>query len=418
MPRSGACKRLAPVSLDQGRVEHVRRTYAASDVSGVSSTSNPVDHPVVFTTTHLLVKRAMAGFVHDPYDELRLTVKTALLELGCGGLAGSLGIFVGIPFDLVKVRMQSMPEKYKTMIQTFKLTVREDGFVGLYRGMMAPIGSQVFINAVVFASESATLKYLEPHLKPGEVSQSRVNHFIAGMVAGATQCVVLVPTDVVKCRMQLDSSKNMTFIAHTKKPKSTTSQRSFSTAAKVTYFPSSSSSFSSRRQHSSSSTSTSAEQPSSIPKKQFKGSIDCGIKIFQNEGITGLYKGFSVTALRELPSIGVYFSVYRFLREQIDERLGPAWQTTSTVVAGGFAGCCSWSVVYPLDVIKTNIQVHSFISGSNQGGILQTARALYQKSGYQTFYRGIGPTMMRAFPVNGITFLCYENLKKAAGLYD
>jgi len=368
---------------------------------------------------NLLVKRAMAGFVHDPYDELKLTLKTALLELGCGGLAGSLGIFVGIPFDLVKVRMQSMPEKYKTMTQTFKLTVREDGFVGLYRGMMAPIGSQVFINAVVFASESATLKYLEPHLKPGEVSQSRVNHFIAGMVAGATQCVVLVPTDVVKCRMQLDSSKNLTFITQTKKPKSTTAQRSFSTAAKATYFPSSSSS-SNRRQHSSSSTSTSAstEQPSSAPKKQFKGSLDCGIKIFQNEGIAGLYKGFSVTALRELPSIGVYFSVYRFLRERIDERLGPAWQTTSTVVAGGLAGCCSWFVVYPLDVIKTNIQVHSFISGGNQGGIVQTARALYQKSGYQTFYRGIGPTMMRAFPVNGITFLCYENLKKAAGLYD
>ena len=414
MPRSGVCKLLAPILLSR------RAFNLDGPLRVLSRTSNPVDHPVIFTTTHLLVKRAMAGFVHDPYDELKLTVKTALLELGCGGLAGSFGIFVGIPFDLVKVRMQSMPEKYKTMTQTFKLTVREDGFVGLYRGMMAPIGSQVFINAVVFASESATLKYLEPHLKPGEVSQSRVNHFIAGMVAGATQCVVLVPTDVVKCRMQLDSSKNLTFIAHTKKPNSTTSQRSFSTAAKTTYFPSSSSSssFSSRRQHSSSSTPTSAEQPSSMPKKQFKGSIDCGIKIFQNEGITGLYKGFSVTALRELPSIGVYFSVYRFLREQIDERLGPAWQTTSTVVAGGLAGCCSWSVVYPLDVIKTNIQVHSFISGGNQGGILQTARALYQKSGYQTFYRGIGPTMMRAFPVNGITFLCYENLKKAAGLYD
>lgn len=361
----------------------------------------------------------MAGCVHDPYDELKLSVKNTLLELGCGGLAGSIGIFIGIPFDLVKVRMQSMPDKYMSMMKTFKLTLSEDGFFGLYRGMMAPIGSQVFINAVVFASESATLKYLEPHLQPGEVSQSRSNHFIAGMVAGAMQCLVLVPTDVVKCRMQLDSAQNQSFIKHPQ-----------AGGVGISGSQSSSSNKSSSSQHRaySSSSRLGFTAHSHIPTphgerpvQQFSGSVDCALKIFKSEGISGMYRGFSVTALRELPSIGVYFTVYKFLRERIDKALGSGWQTSSTVVSGGLAGCCSWSVVYPLDVIKTNIQVNRFISigsAAKEGGIVDTAALLYQRNGPKAFFRGIGPTMMRAFPVNGITFLCYEKLKTISGLYE
>lgn len=360
----------------------------------------------------------MAGFVHDPYDTWR-GIKNTVLELGCGGLAGSLGIFIGIPFDLIKVRMQSMPQKYTTMTNSIRLTLKEDGFVGFYRGMMAPIGSQVLINAVVFATESATIKFLEPHLQPGEVSQSRTNHFIAGMVAGGTQCIVLVPTDVVKCRMQLDSVQNQAFVKQ-KPPKvkgagATGGGRPFSTWV---------------RRFSGTVQVPGQGQGQQGPKQQYKGSLDCGVKILRAEGIGGLYNGLTVTAMRELPSIGSYFMVYKFLREQLDGTFGREWQTANTMVAGGLAGCSSWFICYPLDVIKTNIQVSGFVtptatatsSGAGvevyNNGIIRQATRLYQRYGVRGFFRGLGPTMMRAFPVNGVTFLVYEKLKRISGLYD
>ena len=332
------------------------------------------------------------------------TAKVACLELGCGGMAGSMGIFLGIPFDLVKVRMQSLPLKYTSTLQTFHLTVREDGFTGLYRGMMAPIASQVFINALVFASESTTIKYLEPHLQPGEVSTSRANHFLAGMVGGAAQCIVLVPTDVIKCRMQVDSGR--------------------SRASALSAAPSSSSGVGG----------SGSSQATTL--RQFTGSLDCAQKIFAQEGIRGMYKGLMVTALRELPSIGCYFTVYKYMREKLDKAFGAGWGVTSTIFAGGIAGCASWTVVYPLDVIKTNIQTatlktptHEALEKAAAGstsvghtkaaqplGLTGTATRLYRQGGPGAFFRGLAPTLLRAFPVNGITFLVYERLKREAGL--
>ncbi len=34
-------------------------------------------------------------------------------ELFCGGVAGTIGVFCGLPLDLVKVRMQHNPTKYR-----------------------------------------------------------------------------------------------------------------------------------------------------------------------------------------------------------------------------------------------------------------------------------------------------------------
>jgi solute carrier family 25 carnitine/acylcarnitine transporter 20/29 len=81
--------------------------------------------------------------------------------------------------------------------------------------------------------------------------------------------------------------------------------------------------------------------------------------------------------------------------------------TMSALAAGSFAGTMSWGVVYPCDVIKTEIQAGT----GGTTSISQVCKNLYKESGYKAFFRGIGPTLVRAVPVNGITFLCYEKMK-------
>ncbi len=63
-------------------------------------------------------------------------------EFVAGGLAGSIGIFIGFPLDLIKVNLQVYPDKYKNARDCFKQMWKADGISGLYRGCLPPIISQ------------------------------------------------------------------------------------------------------------------------------------------------------------------------------------------------------------------------------------------------------------------------------------
>jgi len=69
----------------------------------------------------------------------------------------------------------------------------------------------------------------------------------------------------------------------------------------------------------------------------------------------------------------------------------------------------SWGVIYPLDVAK------SIVQNNSTGTELKWYKVLYdikQKYGYSAYFRGLGTVLVRAFPVNAVTFLCYEEMRK------
>lgn len=67
---------------------------------------------------------------------------------------------------------------------------------------------------------------------------------------------------------------------------------------------------------------------------------------------------------------------------------------------------------YPVDVIKTVVQTNTTAGVDSASlGLLPVARRLYREHGMRVFFRGMGTTVARAFPVNGITFVGYEKFK-------
>lgn len=60
-------------------------------------------------------------------------------EFIAGGVAGSVGIFIGFPFDLIKVKLQAFPSKYKTAMDCLRQSVKQEGWLGLYNGCLPPI---------------------------------------------------------------------------------------------------------------------------------------------------------------------------------------------------------------------------------------------------------------------------------------
>lgn len=77
------------------------------------------------------------------------------------------------------------------------------------------------------------------------------------------------------------------------------------------------------------------------------------------------------------------------------------------IISGGFAGIAAWLPCYPQDVIKSVIQ-----SSSSKLTLLQAIKKIHQTSGYSGFFKGFGPTMVRAFPANAATFVGYEIVMK------
>eukprot|EP01080_Neovahlkampfia_damariscottae_P009299 gene9299-1387_t len=140
---------------------------------------------------------------------------------------------------------------------------------------------------------------------------------------------------------------------------------------------------------------------------QFKGNIDCLRHILKQEGFKGLFKGLSSTILRETPSYGLYFSVYEYFHRKFGDNY------ISCLNAGGIAGTVAWAQCYPIDVIKTRLQtlpVYPQPGHDKYTGFFDCTKKIYQTEGLTTFYRGISSCLIRAYPVNAVTFFVYETL--------
>ena len=61
----------------------------------------------------------------------------------------------------------------------------------------------------MFTGESIAIRILEPNRRTGEVG-SKLNTFLAGSAGGLLQCIVLVPSEVIKCEMQTSALKTKT----------------------------------------------------------------------------------------------------------------------------------------------------------------------------------------------------------------
>ena len=69
-----------------------------------------------------------------------------------------------------------------------------------------------------------------------------------------------------------------------------------------------------------------------------------------------------------------------------------------------------WSVVMPVDTIKSKIQVAP--EGVSRADVLKEIRGDIAKNGIKTVYRGVGVVLARAFPANAACFLGYEKAKQ------
>ncbi|XP_053305015.1 solute carrier family 25 member 45 [Spea bombifrons] len=285
------------------------------------------------------------------------------VEFIAGWISGALGLVIGHPIDTVKVRLQTQ-SRYHGILDCILKTYRKETIFGFFKGMSFPVVTVAVSNSLMFGSYSNALLYISgTNYKDWKNPPENLHITVAGCFAGIVQVFFTAPVDLIKVRLQ-----NQT--------------ESFKSNMKPAYV-----------------------------NTLYKGPAHCAARIFNEEGISGLYRGSVALALRDVPSVGLYFLTYEVLCKWMtnDEEVPGVW---GMLVAGGCAGTVGWAAANPMDVIKSRLQMDG-IQGVKYRGLLDCLIKSFQQEGARVLLKGLTINSIRAFPVNAVTFVSYEMLLQA-----
>lgn len=270
------------------------------------------------------------------------------------------------PLDTIKVRMQlsrrnrGPDAKRKGFFTVGKDIVTKEGPLALYKGLGAVITGIVPKMAIRFSSFEF-YKSLAP-ISPdtGKIAASAV--FLSGLAAGATEAVAVVtPMEVVKIRLQA--------------------------------------------QH------HSMADPLDVPR--YRNAAHAAYTIVREEGFRTLYRGVTLTALRQSTNQAVNFTAYTYFKQWALKYQGleelPSYQHMVLGLVSGAMGPLSNA---PIDTIKTRLQRSSAKPGESAlTRIRYIAADMFKHEGFRAFYKGITPRVMRVAPGQAVTFTVYEYIR-------
>lgn len=142
---------------------------------------------------------------------------------------------------------------------------------------------------------------------------------------------------------------------------------------------------------------------------KYSGSFDAAKKIFKKHGTKGLFNGFTATLARETAFCFNFFLFYEEFKRMYG--VGPEYDLNflQVFIGGGITGILTWGIIYPIDSLKSIAQAEPLNqSKKNYKGYIDLVRTYTAKKGIKPLYNGLNVCMLRSFPVNAITFSCYE----------
>lgn len=291
-----------------------------------------------------------------------------LLSLGCGSIAGVVGIGVAYPFDSLKTKAQvyaisqeenfdkELNSKGKSLLNIARIVYNKEGIRGFYQGVAGVMVGEAFVKATLFGANSWALSLL----CPDDVIPSIWELTVAAAFSGVVSSFVLNPIERVKVLMQANQS--------------------------------------------------------------YTSELDCIRQVVQKDGVTGLMvRGLSGMLAREIPGCIVYFLLYTLLRtSSLPEYVGTG---PASFLSGAAAGVGAWIPIYPADVVKTEMQNtqgqtntltndgQRIDTGTSNGeGFWASATELFRKFGPSVFFVGIQPKLLRAGVNHAVTFSTYNQL--------
>ncbi|EPQ55284.1 mitochondrial carrier [Gloeophyllum trabeum ATCC 11539] len=288
-------------------------------------------------------------------------------HITAGGIAGAMEALCCQPLDTIKVRMQlsrsgrAPGTKSRGFIATGAYIVKRETPLALYKGLGAVLGGIVPKMAVRFASFEAYKDWLS-NKETGKASMGSV--FLAGLGAGTTEAVLVVtPMEVVKIRLQAQYH--------------------------------------------------SLADPMDVPR--YRNAAHAVYMILKEEGVSALYRGVTLTAIRQATNQGANFTAYQQLKKFAHNKQPeltdlPSYQHMLIGLISGAMGPFSNA---PIDTIKTRLQKSPATPGvSAAQRIMAIAQDMWKQEGVRSFYKGITPRVLRVAPGQAVVFAVYERVRR------
>ncbi|KAL1951382.1 hypothetical protein VTO73DRAFT_531 [Trametes versicolor] len=281
--------------------------------------------------------------------------------------SGLTKVAVGHGFDTIKTRLQcSPPGTYKGAVDCLLRTVRNESIFALYKGATPPAVGWAAIDSVLLGSLHNYRLFLVEHglteTVPGsDVKRlTLVGHGIAGLFAGWTSALLATPMEQLKVKLQLQLQR--------------------SSADRV-----------------------------------YKGPIDCLRQVVRARGVLGLWAGFSGSLAFRSNFLFMFGSFEALMRgfSKLDGTPYAISTPMANFLSGGLASFVYWIMAIPADNIKNRMMATPH--DRPKLSFTATARQIVAEGGFKGYYRGLGPTLLRAFPVNASALWVYEGLMRTLG---
>ena len=241
----------------------------------------------------------------------------------------------------------------KTRLQSPSGFLAAGGFRGIYNGLgAAAIGSAP--GAALFFS---TYEYLKVRVNSLGIGDPAIGHCVAASCGEAVACLVRVPTEVLKQTMQIGEGR----------------QDVVGTFRKV------------------------------VAQKESNA--------FMSSVLGGLYRGYGVTLMREVPFAFIQFPMYERLKIHWGQYRGEEVTPLQAAACGSFSGAIAAAATTPLDVVKTRLMI-----GKDKHGVLyknagDVVGRLLREEGWKRLFSGIEPRVMWISIGGFVFFGAYEEYR-------
>jgi len=132
-------------------------------------------------------------------------------------------------------------------------------------------------------------------------------------------------------------------------------------------------------------------------ERQFNGLIDVYVKTLKSDGIQGLYRGFTISAVGIFIYRGMYFGLYDTLKPL----LGKDVSTAISFLLGWGVTVTAGLMSYPIDTIRRRMMMTSG-GGVKYKGSVDCAVQILKNEGFMSMMKGAGANILRGVAGAGV----------------
>ena len=147
--------------------------------------------------------------------------------------------------------------------------------------------------------------------------------------------------------------------------------------------------------------------------KQYKGIVDCFVRVAKEQGVTSMWRGNLANVIRYFPTQALNFAfkdTFKRYLNPYNKKTEPLKFFVGNIMSGGAAGAASLCVVYPLDFARTRLAVDVGKAGGERqfNGLADCLAKVFKSDGPLGLYRGFGISVLGIIAYRGAYFGLFD----------